>query len=293
MMVGYVKLLGRPLLTLDRRSNNCVNGLVLRTKQNSDHSGSLRFVHLTTSENEVHFDSNWPSDNQPKTPYSLFQLTESSFTKALLKKRFHELARLYHPDHSANKAILKRNRNTELTSSSVHQNLLTSEDKIQRFKIITEAYELLKDPKRKNQYDRLGLGWAYGPRIQSPAQRYEQSSRYYNAGTWEDYSDLRNDDKQDIGPMTMLIWFFGIFGIIQLTSLLTRWEEAMNKTNFTHDETERDLTLAYINYGLDEDKWSRLRRFLWFRTFGLYRNKEDLDREAKKNEAMINELKNK
>lgn len=67
-----MKLLGRPLLVLDRRSNNCVNSLVLRTKQNSDNGGSLRFVHLTASENEVHFDSNWPSDNQPKTPTVYF-----------------------------------------------------------------------------------------------------------------------------------------------------------------------------------------------------------------------------
>lgn len=51
--------------------------------------------------------------------------------------------------------------------------------------------------------------------------------------------------------------------------------------------------MAYLNYGLDTDKWSRLRRFLWFRTYGLYRDKSDLDREAKKNERIVQDLKTK
>ncbi|CAH02298.1 Jid1p [Kluyveromyces lactis] len=259
---------------------------------------SERFIRCAHSvnDNDIHFDSNWPKDNQPKSPYSLFELTESNFTKALLKKRFHELARLYHPDHSSNRTILKRNNSTELTSSNIHDNVLSTSDKSDRFKIIKEAYELLKDPGRKHQYDMLGLGWVYGPKpipTASGMPRYERHEKFYNAGTWEDYSNIRRNDKEEVGPLSMLIWFFGIFAIVELTSLLSRLEESINKRDFAHDETEKHLTLAYINYGLDEDKWSRLRRFLWFRTYSLYRTKEDLDREAKKNENMIKDLKKK
>lgn len=255
----------------------------------------MRFAH-SVSESNSHYDSNWPKDNQPKSPYSLFELSESTFSKSLLKKRFHELARLYHPDHSSNRTILRGNNGTGLTSANIHDNVLTSADKSDRFKIIKEAYELLRDPQRKHQYDMMGLGWVYGPKQLTSASgmaRYERHEKFYNAGTWEDYSNINKADKEEVGPLSMLIWFFGIFAIVELTSLLSRLEENINKRDFAHDETEKDLTLAYINYGLDEDKWSRLRRFLWFRTFSLYRSKEDLDREAKRNEKMIRELKKK
>lgn len=249
----------------------------------------MRMAH-TVGDNEAHFDSNWPVDNIPKSPYSLFQLNEKSFTTSLLKKRFHELARLYHPDHSSNKTILKRDQGTELTSSTIHENVLTSTDKLTRFKIIKEAYELLRDPKRKRQFDMLGSGWMYGPPLStSTMPRYETRVQYYNAGTWEDYSNM-NKEKEEVSPFSMFIWFFGLFGIIQFTTFLSQVEESVNKRNYTHDETERDLTLAHINYGLDDDKWSRLRRFLWYRAFGLYNSKDDLDREAKRNEDMINNL---
>lgn len=249
----------------------------------------IRMAH-SLSPDDVHFDSNWPVDNRPKSPYSLFKLDEKTFNKAMLKKRYHELALMYHPDHSHNKTILRKDNGLELTSMTIHENVLTNEDKLDRFKVVKEAYELLADPKRKNQYDKFGSGWVYGPTIMtSQIPRYETHVQYYNAGTWEDYSDL-NKDKEHISVLSLVIWLVGLVALVEVTSLLSRLEETVNKKTFTQEETERDLSLAYLNYGLDDDKWSRLRRFLWFRTFGLYRSKGDLDREAERNENMIQGL---
>ena len=75
--------------------------------------------------------------------------------------------------------------------------------------------------------------------------------------------------------------------------MLARIEDTLTDKSITEDNIEVELGQCYINYGLDTDKWSRLRRFLWFRTFNMYRSKVDLDREAEKNEDLIKTLQEK
>jgi curved DNA-binding protein len=64
-----------------------------------------------------------------------------------IKKAFRKLARLYHPDVAKDK--------------------VTGEKK---FKEINEAYEVLGDPEKRQQYDQLGADWTHARRQTPPSQ---------------------------------------------------------------------------------------------------------------------------
>lgn len=279
------------MLSLSR--TNPLKGLLLR-----------RYATFPKPEDKNHRDDMWPSTKTP-TPYEVFGVPPGSINPNDLKKKYHALAKLYHPDISNNITILttKPHHHTDITGDSP---TLTTGDKLYRFKVLNEAYDLLTDSRRKGIYDRYKTGWSHGPvafsshvspyassNAGATSNGYHSNSDYWNAGTWEDVNNLGKTDQKKISVWMILAWMCGLFVCVEFTALLTRIEETINQKNFTHDETEKDLTQAYINYGLDTDKWSRLRRFLWFRTFGLYKSKADLDREAKKNEELVQFLKSK
>jgi curved DNA-binding protein len=62
-----------------------------------------------------------------------------------IKKTFRKLARLYHPDVAKDKIIGEK-----------------------KFKEINEAYEVLGDPEKRQQYDRLGADWKHAQRQPPP-----------------------------------------------------------------------------------------------------------------------------
>lgn len=161
----------------------------------------------------------------------------------------------------------------------------------------------MSNNQKKNLYDCTKAGWSYGPvnsTITNSTSAYpnrhgyqsDSTYEYYNAGTWEEMNDLnsRDHEKEKLNPWTIFLWVCGLVVCLQATALLTRIENSLTSKQFTHEETEFDLAQSYTNYGLDSDKFSRFRRFLWFRTYGLYRAKEDLDREAKINEGIVKGL---
>lgn len=241
------------------------------------------------------FDSKWTSEKKP-TPYGVFGFTETGrVDRKQLKKKYHEFAKLYHPDIS---------HNLRITHSPNPNDLISSEEKLQRFRIVSSAYEILNDEGKKRLYDHTRSGWPYGAQgagVSSAGFQYGKAHgyksnatyAYYNAGTWEDFNDLGKADRPKIDPWTLLIWLCGLVICFEGTSLLGRIEDTLVGQNFTQEQTENDLVQSRLNYGLETDKFTRLRRFLWFRTFGLYRSKDDLDREAAKNERMIQNLKSK
>ncbi|QLG70296.1 hypothetical protein HG535_0A02340 [Zygotorulaspora mrakii] len=252
----------------------------------------------------VHHDTRWPNHENP-TPYEVFGITQQecsssrNINKSILKKRFHEYAKLYHPDISQNVRIIR----SPIKQKQLGGSLLSFDEKVLRFKIMTQAYEILSDTGRRNLYDLTKSNWAYGPQSSSTyasshaypsSHGYQTNStyEYWNAGTWEEMNDLNKgtQEREKLDPWTVFLWLCGLVVCLEATALLTRIENSLTSQQYTHEETEFDLAQSYSNYGLDSDKFSRLRRFLWFRTYGLYRAKDDLDREAEKNEGLVQDL---
>src|ERR1700742_4689754 len=61
-----------------------------------------------------------------------------------IRKAYRRLARKYHPDVSK------------------------EADALERFKQMQEAYEVLKDPKKREAYDQLGANWKQGEQFRPP-----------------------------------------------------------------------------------------------------------------------------
>ncbi|AGO12922.1 AaceriADL327Wp [[Ashbya] aceris (nom. inval.)] len=221
----------------------------------------------------------WPKEKQP-TPYEVLGLVKAASVDARqLKKRYHELAKLYHPDTAG--------------AESAHERL-EEHERLRRFKLVNEAYALLSDGPRRRMYDQYATGWAHGPARAEPAMThgaYHERYAYYNAGTWEDMQDLNSDRQQvQFSAWGIAAWAVCMLAGFQIVAFLIRLEERYSKSAYTQEEADYALALAHLNYGLDQDRVSRVRRFLWFRSWGLYRTKDELDKEARTNEALVNQL---
>lgn len=162
----------------------------------------------------------YPKHHNP-TPYEVLGFkTSSSFKKSELKKRFFNLAKIYHPDSKSFEGVslVHKSKNNDLKSffnindklkksDSTDGSTLTKDLKDERFKHILAAYSLLKEPSLKRGYDQFGLGWngsknvsEFGARSRggasanSPfnsASPFTSSSGYGYAGTWEDYETMK------------------------------------------------------------------------------------------------------
>jgi len=92
-----------------------------------------------------------------KDYYSILGV-DKDVDSATLKKKYRKLARKHHPDV-----------NQESGSD-------------QKFKDISEAYEVLKDPEKRKAYDQFGENWKTGPQQQQHNQKQPYGQGYGSAG---------------------------------------------------------------------------------------------------------------
>lgn len=93
--------------------------------------------------------------------------------EADIKKAYRRLARKYHPDVSK------------------------ESDAEQRFKEVGEAYEVLKDPEKRNAYDQLGANWKAGQEFRPPPgwEQFDfggfgnQAGSFHNTSGFSDFFD--------------------------------------------------------------------------------------------------------
>ncbi|KAK0729495.1 hypothetical protein B0H67DRAFT_445834, partial [Lasiosphaeris hirsuta] len=147
----------------------------------------------------------WPVSPYP-TPYEIF---DQSKTAPYSKGRFYELVKQYHPD-----------RHHQTSHDGIpHQT------KLERYRLIVAANNILSDPERRRLYDRYGTGWEGETanirtrcRAADKAWRQQPGNASMNA-TWEDWErwhDRREGKKQE--PLYMSN--AGVVGIIALFALI-------------------------------------------------------------------------
>jgi hypothetical protein len=257
-----------------------------------------RLASIASDKPSSHYSNEWPKSLHP-TPYQVLNISSAKFDRQKLRAQYYKLAKVYHPDISSSKHI-KDHRGSVLTDS--HKN--------ERFKLLTEAYALLKDPRKKSAYDRHKIGWGSASRHLNDdafsnqrkthaTQSYYSTHEYWNAANWEDYQNLHknhstttgtevNQDKMKV--LAVIICFIIGTATLQGWFIFDNVEKAVLEHKRKHDDCEADLGMAYANYGLEGTKLARIKRFLWFRTFSLYTQKEKLDESSKENESLIREV---
>src|SRR5262249_2857936 len=93
-----------------------------------------------------------------------------SASEAEINKAYRQLARKYHPD------------------------LNKSKDAEEQFKKIGEAYEVLKDPTKRQRYDRLGGNWRGGQDFTPPpgweGVQYDFQGSPFGSGGFSDFFEM-------------------------------------------------------------------------------------------------------
>ncbi|KAL7820794.1 hypothetical protein V8C26DRAFT_393353 [Trichoderma gracile] len=145
----------------------------------------------------------WPKSPRP-TPYEVLGISNKA--AAYDKRRFYHLVKLYHPDtHDHHHHHHHHNHNhppssstpTSSSPSSATSSIksLSPATRLERYRMIVAANELLSSPPKRRMYDVHGLGWSHGDQP-SPLRDIDRSWRHQpgsaaNNATWEDWERWR------------------------------------------------------------------------------------------------------
>ncbi|EXM33857.1 hypothetical protein V3481_002717 [Fusarium oxysporum f. sp. vasinfectum] len=160
---------------------------------NSDQRGSF-------SHNEV---PEWPKTSYP-SPYEIFAMkSDAPYTK----HRFYQLVKVYHPDRHSHAPDIDN---------------IPHKVRLERYRLIVAANDLLSDPSKRQLYDVHGVGWTGGRpqtlnetvRSADRAWRHRAGSAAHNA-TWEDWErwyDARDGRVKD--PLYMSNGLFATLVVV-------------------------------------------------------------------------------
>jgi curved DNA-binding protein CbpA len=123
----------------------------------------------------------WPKPPQGQscpTPYQIFQMKHNA---VYTKSRFYQLVKIYHPDRS-----------------NSYDDNLSHTVKMERYRLIVAANDILSDPTKRSAYDRLGAGWngkagirrpndPAGPFSQNFTGHSDPNDPIWRNATWEDW----------------------------------------------------------------------------------------------------------
>ncbi|KAJ5382711.1 hypothetical protein N7517_000622 [Penicillium concentricum] len=123
-----------------------------------------------------HQNYSWPI-TPSFTPYEVLNLPRGA---TYSKRHYYELVKIYHPDRPLTDHPLFRQ--------------LTAETRLQRYRIVVDAHELLSDPIKRAAYDRNGTGWSHTILDTTIARdaRDSHGPNIYSNATWEDWEDWHN-----------------------------------------------------------------------------------------------------
>lgn len=129
----------------------------------------------------------WPKSKNP-TPYEIFDQARST---PYSKKTFYQLVKLYHPDRHAHTSNLN--------------GAITQKVKLERYRLVVAANDILSDPTKRRAYDLYGAGWGGTSDMSNTA--YREADRAWRAqtgtaahnATWEDWErwHWENNSRRD------------------------------------------------------------------------------------------------
>jgi len=115
----------------------------------------------------------WPDTGHVQstpTPYQIFNQKKGA---PYSKRRFYELVKLYHPD-----------RNGHTHNTPYHH--VPHTVRLERYRLVVAANNILSDPVKRSAYDRYGAGWNGQPEVRGPryGSGHEAGEGWANNSGW-------------------------------------------------------------------------------------------------------------
>ncbi|CCH59084.1 hypothetical protein TBLA_0B02420 [Henningerozyma blattae CBS 6284] len=261
-------------------------------------------------------DPYFPNKIQP-TPVEIFQdaYSNGSIDIKKLKKQYNYFVKLYHPDHSTKKNIVKNMTICDYPHPSPI--LLTDAEKLLRFKIISTSYKYLLDRAKNNIYTSISdspfshhrsshattagsntNGYNnYNYNTANSNTRFNGNYAFSNTYHFNEWENSTSHGGERFTVKNAFICSFSLFvcfeAIVYLTKLQDKLLSEKLQSGYTEEMISANLMNSYTNFGMmgGSERESRIRRFLWFRSCGLYYGdnnyKANLDEEFEKNEKLM------
>ncbi|CAL5872494.1 uncharacterized protein PFLUO_LOCUS6758 [Penicillium psychrofluorescens] len=187
----------------------------------------MRRRKYATASNFPSREYSWPTATS-FTPYDVFNLQRDA---SYSKNRYYDLVKIYHPDRPSNDPLSRG---------------LTPAVRLQRYRIIVAAHEILSDPSKRAAYDLHGTGWVHGPKryntvAEATAEWGPYGSTIYANATWEDWERWHNRDQ---GPQRH---FVDHRTFTRLVVLLLLFGGAVNASWIGHVSNGYEQRLQEVN----------------------------------------------
>ena len=227
-------------------------------------------------------DFQWPEpspSNGIPTPYEIFKMKKGA---PYSKRRFFELVKIYHPD---------RDRHAPSGPGCV-----SKATRIERYRLIIDANEILSDNARRKAYDSCGAGWNGRP--DPTAWRRSASNSWSNFddqdsparnATWEDWERWYEHGPQSRshpppkqrpvsmsnGSFVLLIVAFTLLASFEEMRRAGRMSQTMlQQLEARHDEASKGLGRTKREAQGCDSNGARVERFLRTRETGKWGNEE-------------------
>jgi curved DNA-binding protein CbpA len=185
----------------------------------------------------------WPelaSANAVPTPYQIFNQKKGS---KYSKQRFYELVKIYHPDRHD------------------PQDVLSYETKLERYRLVVAANDILSDPVKRSAYDCYGAGWNGMPDVRSPRDNSDSTTTWGGGGwkgpggpsqnaTWEDWERWYQRDSKgpqkprfvsNVAFVALIVMFATIGGVGQATRVGNYSASFLEQRDALHSDMSKDL----------------------------------------------------
>lgn len=124
----------------------------------------------------------WPEPKAPQTALTPYEILRLGKKETYSKHRFYELVKIYHPDRNGHEGCPE----------------ISHMEKMERYRLIIRAHEILSDPTKRREYDRVGAGWV-GSKVsfRYPQPSPESSTKPFGTAAGEDASPFQNATWED------------------------------------------------------------------------------------------------
>ena len=229
-------------------------------------------VRPTESSSHGPEDLQWPDVGSAAaipTPYQIFKLKKGA---PYSKRRFYELVKLYHPDRNAHDEESSK-------SKSSKSSCLSQAVKLERYRLIVAANDILSDPAKRSAYDRYGAGWNGQP-VCGNGRSWEHNASWsgFNNNTspaqnatWEDWEKWHHRDPKERqeplyfsngGFFSIIVFVAILAGMGQVTRVGEFSKTFIEQVEAMHDESSKGLRRRRMESQNFLNKDARVQNFL-------------------------------